>query len=509
MARKSKKAVMSYGTVIPQTYGVAGDAVNQYVTFGIGTLDKIIKCSDTSIGLIAFGYNSELKTGAIAVGGELVSSKILDISTNATAEKPKPSVVTVKYLDSSQIKEFTFNTIDPSVIEAIDSSLSNLYQEVINNEEVITQYLSYADVSINLLFDNVEDINSDIDDIQEQLQNISSSVGSINVQAIDSSAVVVNHVGSNFYIGLVVDDNTVKIENGKLKAQSNTYAIKTLSSPSAGALKTYQLYVTDAAGTETAVPNSIIDIPKDYVVKEVHLCKATYDATENEYTETAVKGDPDFDQAAGDLYLHMIWQTKDSSAAVSNTYIKVTDLAPIYTGDADDTNSSINKYITVNDSHVIRLDASKYYTDLIEPIDSSLANLYQELEDTEETIVNYLVIIDNSVNLNTEAIENLQTSIEDNYIQDVSASKTASNLNLINEYEYFDYVTNSSTTVNAQELTDTSVTYTISKKINGVDTVVTTITTIDSSFISALTDLLTEHDKSINVIESQLSWRLM
>jgi hypothetical protein len=41
--------------------------------------------------------------------------------------------------------------------------------------------LSYADVSINLLFDNVEDINSDIDDIQEQLQNISSSVGSINV----------------------------------------------------------------------------------------------------------------------------------------------------------------------------------------------------------------------------------------------------------------------------------------------------------------------------------------
>jgi hypothetical protein len=66
----------------------------------------------------------------------------------------------------------------------------------------------------------------------------------------------------------------------------------------------------------------------------------------------------------------MIWQTKDSSAAVSNTYIKVTDLAPIYTGDADDTNSSINKYITVNDSHVIRLDASKYYTDLIEPIDS-------------------------------------------------------------------------------------------------------------------------------------------
>jgi len=45
------------------------NVVGQAVSFGVGTLDKIIGTSNTSHGLIAFGYNDELGSGAVAVGG--------------------------------------------------------------------------------------------------------------------------------------------------------------------------------------------------------------------------------------------------------------------------------------------------------------------------------------------------------------------------------------------------------------------------------------------------------
>ena len=149
MAKKSKTPILRFGNVMPKVYSAAGDAINNYVSFGIGTLDKIIASTNTSVGLIAFGYNNELKSGAIAVGGQLVSSKILDISTNATEEKPTPTEVTVKYLDGAEIKNFKFNSVDPEILRILDSSLSNLYQEVINNEEELVRYKTYTDTSIN------------------------------------------------------------------------------------------------------------------------------------------------------------------------------------------------------------------------------------------------------------------------------------------------------------------------------------------------------------------------
>ena len=567
MAKKAKTPVVSYGRVIPQTFGAAGDAINQFVTFGIGTVDKIIPCSDSSIGLIAFGYDSSLKSGAIAVGGELVTSKILDISTDATELNPKPSVVTVKYLDSSYIKDFSFSVIDPSVIEILDSSLNNLYQEVINNEEAIVNYLEYLnasildvlDASLNNLYQELIDdeeilvnyfeilntsINNntlDISLLRNQINQAYSAIDNLgnnyvsSIEANNSSAIIVDSIsgalGKQYRIGVAVDNESVKVENGVLTATGNTYSIKSLAIPTDGFLKTYQLYQTDAAGNETAIPNSIIDIPKDYVLKEVHLCKATTEEVDNVivYTETAISTDPDFDQAEGELYLHIIWQTKDVSTMTSETYIKVTDMAPVYTGDAD-ANTSDGKYITISDSHVVSLDTSKLYDDIIEPLDASVQNIFKQLEDDEKVLVEYFTILDTSINQNTydistlraelessdqdledleEYLENLNSSvsnIEENYVQSVNASIKNSSLTLRKNYvQPFD----NGTAVEAIRVGDASVSYKISQVINGTETEVVTINTINPSIINDIADILTDYASRIDGLDNKISWVML
>lgn len=67
----------------PVLFG-AGAAAAQVVKFAYGSLDKAAKA--TTDGQIAFGYDETTKAGAIYVGGNLVTSKILDI-TKADTER--------------------------------------------------------------------------------------------------------------------------------------------------------------------------------------------------------------------------------------------------------------------------------------------------------------------------------------------------------------------------------------------------------------------------------------
>ena len=54
-----------------------------------------------------------------------------------------------------------------------------------------------------------------------------------------------------------------------------TYSIAPLQTPSTGALKTYQLYQSVNSGANTPVEGSIIDIPKDFLVKNASVVTAT------------------------------------------------------------------------------------------------------------------------------------------------------------------------------------------------------------------------------------------
>ena len=546
MARKKKKTpVVSYGNVVPQVFGTAGDAIEQYVTFGIGTIDKIVSGSNTSVGLIAFGYDSELKSGAIAIGGELVSSKILDISIEDSSNDAV-STITVKYLDSSTVQELTFNTIDPSIIEMLDSSLSELYQEIIMNEEIIHNYFEVLNTSINILEENQDIINTSINILEGNQDIINTSINlledskntintSINIlednyvkeiTVINSSALVVNNItptgtkGKQYEIGLVVDDNTVKIENGQLTAYGNTYTIKATSIPTDGFLKTYQLYQTNAAGVETAVTDAKIDIPKDFVLKEAHLCKVTTEIVDDEiiYTETAKATDSDFDTAQGEIYLHFIWHTKDVSTMTSETFIKVTDFAALYTGDAD-TEPSTGKYITITSSNVVSMDSSKLWNDLIEPLDTSMKDIYKQLIDDEEVLVNYFVLLDTSINKNTldisilyNSINNIEdisilnssvSNIEANFVQNVNATVENASLAIRNTYTptYQDAVQ-----VPEVQIADSSISYTITKTINGVNTDVVTINTVNPNLINEIATILTDHSERMDTTEHTLKW---
>ena len=532
MARKKKTPVVSYGQVIPQTFGAAGDAIEQYVTFGIGTIDKIVSGSDVSVGLIAFGYNAEMKSGAIAIGGELVSSKILDVVVDSSDNEECPTI-TVKYLDSSTVQELTFNAIDPSTIERIDSSINNLYQELIDDEEVLLHYFTILNTSVNL---NTEAIQN----LKTSQTNVNSSINTLmnnyikSIQPINSSAIVVNNItpsgtkGKQFEIGLVVDDNTVKIENGQLTSYGNTYTIKATSTPTEGFLKTYQLYQTNAAGVETEVANAKIDIPKDFVLKEVHLCKAVVEIIQGEtvYTETAKITDSDFDQAPGDVYLHFTWQTKDSDTKTSETFIKVDEMAPVYMGDAD-TDPSTGKYITISNNHIVSFDSSKLWNDMIEPIDSSMQQIFTELINDEKVLVNYFSILDTSINNNTDDISTLKntlnstsnnianisnnitilnssvSNIEQTFVKNVAATEQKDSVNIVNSYTP---AYSGASQVNAISVQDSSISYTITKTINGVDTEVVTINSVNPNLIEELATVLTDHSKRLDETEHKLVW---
>ena len=185
----------------------------------------------------------------------------------------------------------------------------------------------------------------------------------------------------------------------------------------------------------------------------------------------------------------------------SETYIKVSDMAPIYTGDAD-SEPSTGKYISINSNHVVTFDSSKLYNNLIEPLDTSLKALQIALEDDELIITNTFLLQNTSIINNTNDISILKGSItntnssfntiiqnvsilnssvseiETTYVQDVSANVVNSSLILVKSYTP-DY--ENATTVPNIIVEDSSISYRITKTINGEDTDVIVINTVNSN----------------------------
>ncbi len=345
MSKKENIQKMNKNTL----YGAPADKseiIGKEIQFGFGDVSAILQKTEASTGLIAFGFDDTLNSGAVAVGGHLVSSKVLDVSLNKqnSGNETKLQITT---LNGSNKETVNINLLDASAI---------------NNTYV-------------------------------------SEITAVN-------PITVTQTGNKTYeIDITVDDNVIKIDDDKLTGYY--YKIKPATTTE-GALKTYQLYKvlgTDTESTEIPVEGSTIDIPKDFVLKEVHLCKAT--TTEEQgvitYEETAKQGDADFDNADGELYLHFTWTTKaDVEGTVeSETYLLVTSFAPVYTGDANTgPDSSVNKFVTVSQDHVISIDSSK----LLEPV-------YKTIEDNELVLVKYLEYADTSINKNAQDIATLNASV--------------------------------------------------------------------------------------------------
>lgn len=106
----------------PVVFG-AGAAASQLVKFAYGTLDKAAKA--TTDGQIAFGYDASTGAGAIYVGGNLVTSKILDITKADTAKVTgvtdgKAETITVKYVDAAgAVQSTNFAVVDQKLVQEL------------------------------------------------------------------------------------------------------------------------------------------------------------------------------------------------------------------------------------------------------------------------------------------------------------------------------------------------------------------------------------------------------
>lgn len=155
------------------------------------------------------------------------------------------------------------------------------------------------------------------------------------------------------------------------------YRLNKLPSAVGDNLASYQMeYKAPGASDFTPLNDCTINIPKDYVVKEVHLCKAEFDG--RVYTETSQQGDSDWDDDDNDVYIHFIWQTKDSAAKKSETYLKVSDVINV---DVTNINAHIDASIAEVNKHIdssvksINTHIDSSWAALNKHIDSSYVSL--------------------------------------------------------------------------------------------------------------------------------------
>ena len=424
------------------------NVVGQAVSFGVGTLDKIIGTSNTSHGLIAFGYNDELGSGAVAVGGQLVSSKILAVDTSIT---DGAGTITVKYLDQdSSIKSNTFNVISKSAVESlITGGTSGKLDE-------IDASLSRLNSSVNTL------------ETTDFVQTISGT------NAIDATVSGTGH-NKTYTIQTLVDSSTVFNTNNKLESLS--YKMEAAATATTNYQKTYILYQHNPiTGADTSV--GVIDIPKDQFLEAVKKCKETA-PNSGTYVD---EGESGYATATGDDYLHFIWVLNESGEAAAgdlknDTYIRFKDIAPVYSGDGT--------YISI-DNYVISFNGAAYKTNVIDPI---VTNISSSINNINSSIADISTRLDN---LMTHAVT------------DVSLTETKENVNVMNA--------DAASGISAVTATDGLATITFSDTDeNGITTVVNVEDLVKKSAIDEIAALLTANenknkvqDTSINNIESQV-----
>lgn len=159
------------------------------------------------------------------------------------------------------------------------------------------------------------------------------------------------------------------------------YKIVKADVANAGMISTYKLAFKSPNMKEfQTLEDTVIDIPKDYVLKEVHQCKASYNSNTNVYTETSFPNDSKWATDKNPVYMHFIWQTKDSSTATSHTYLKVADVIRV---DLAELNSSVNAlethFSTVTDPSISALE--RHFIDVVDPSVSSLENHFATVVD--------------------------------------------------------------------------------------------------------------------------------
>ena len=214
------------------------------------------------------------------------------------------------------------------------------------------------------------------------------------------------------------------------------YKLVKLSTANDGMLATYKMqYKAPGKDTFSDISGAAsIDIPKDYLLKEVHLCKASYSG--GVYRETSKPSSSSWNTDKNDVYIHFIWFTKDGGTEkTSETYLRVSDVINVDVTNINSSIAAINRhidssYVSLNSSVASHIDAS--VNAINTQIASSLAELNSSIDASWVAINNY---IDSTyVTLNSSVASHIDASV--NAINTrIDSSWVAINTHIDSSYE--------------------------------------------------------------------------
>ena len=427
------------------------------VHFGSGAFaeDKVVAIATAaeSDSKVRFVYDAAGDSGMVFVGNQLVSSKILDITTNEVAKKhfdPETgnyvesvtekvaTKVTVTWFGSKQdpkdnaVKTKTWTTvfdiIDTDTVKAmIEKASANLNKSIDDLKAKHAEDTSRLDTSVNGIETHLK---SDV---------VSADTGS----ALTVTPTAADATGYKTYkVAVNVDKDTVKVVDHKLKVA--TYKIAKVADDAMEKDETdgekkyaseYQLMMTDADGNTKAVGDKI-NIAKDFLVTKAHVCTFKYVAengAEIKYTQQlqdqwgnspavaygdkvtnenqlpwSKNQDGSWEQARlgfgikyGHSYLHLVINTKptDTKAAKqSDVYLDFTEIFTTFKGD--------DEFINVENGVVsLQKDAVVTYVDT----SLSITKKFNDLVAADSSIADRLTKLDTSI-----------SAIEDSYVTDAS-----------------------------------------------------------------------------------------
>ena len=247
------------------------------ITFGKGEWEDgvfaTIAAKDNEDAKIRFIWKVDgTDSGAIYAGNKLVSSKILDITTNATADEPATEV-TVKFIGSdSTIQETKFGVVDPENLGALEERVIAL--EDWGKSDVIT----------------------------------GAEGGAVTVTPSNEEL-------STYTIGVNVEGTDVSIVEDKITVSK--YFIEKIQDASTEYSAQYKLMVQKPGSNEFEQAGDTINIFKDFFLKNAHVCTFNKKADGTDW----VIIDPTKIDDLGSVYAEIPEDQKD----YADVSVKITD----------------------------------------------------------------------------------------------------------------------------------------------------------------------------------------
>ena len=425
------------------------------VHFGSGAFaeDKVVAIATAaeSDSKVRFVYDAAGDSGMVFVGNQLVSSKILDITTNEVAKKHfDPS--TGDYVSSTTEKVATKVTV------TWFGSQTDPKDNAVKTKTWTTEFDIIDTDTVKAMIDKASaDLNKSIDDLKakhaKDTSRLDTSVSGIEtllksdvVSADAGSALTVTPTAADatgyktYKVAVNVDNDTVKVVDNKLKVA--TYKIAKVADASmeidGGEKKyasEYQLMMTDADGNTKAVGDKI-NIAKDFLVTKAHVCTFKYvaengaeikynqqlqdqwgnspavaygdEVTNENQLPWSKNQDGSWEQARlgfgikyGHSYLHLIINTKPTGTKApkqEDVYLDFTEIFTTFKGD--------DEYINVENGVVsLMKDAVVTYVDT----SLNITKKFNDLVAADSSIADRLTKLDTSVSV-----------IEDSYVKDAS-----------------------------------------------------------------------------------------